>query len=102
MDDEKKVNEDEVSLRLLPRFGVNKCKHKRILIDEELWCVECAICGELIDPIAWLAKIAAEEESYGWKIDKLRAIQKEIIGKTICKCEHCGKMTHIPHKEHLF
>jgi hypothetical protein len=80
----------------------NNCKHKQIIVDEQLWCIECAECGEKIDPIAYLANLAKEEKMIEFRIDGLRRIEKELSEKTKCKCEFCGKFTRIPHRESIY
>ncbi len=99
---ETKETENDVTFKLLPRMCVEKCEHKHILVDESLWTLTCEDCGEKIDPIAYIVKLANEEGMVSYRIDRLRTIEKEIIAKTICKCEHCGKMTHIPHKSSVY
>jgi ribosomal protein S27E len=92
----------EVTFHLISKFSGRRCEHSHILVDEALWSLTCEDCGEKIDPIAYIVGIANQEAMAEYKVDRLRVIEKEIMAKTICKCEHCGKMTHIPHKATVF
>lgn len=76
-----------------------KCKHSNVLIDEELWCIECSICGEKLDPIHYLHKMAKEETYTVWRLNELKKELKDLEAKldekNKCKCTNCGKITKI-------
>ena len=75
------------------------CKHRHVMVDEELWGVECRDCGEKLDPIAYLVRLANDEADMEWRVDELRQERNRIMDilalKTKTRCEHCRKMTTI-------
>ena len=80
----------------------NSCDHRSVLIDDELWQITCAKCGEVLDPIAYMVRLAKEESyqnllvnSYKKEVEELKNKLNEI---NRCKCEHCGKFTKIDKK----
>lgn len=72
-----------------------KCRHKQLLIDEESASVECADCGELLNPMAMLARFTKEQSVWQYRLEELKKFEAEIDKKKRCKCEHCEKMTRI-------
>lgn len=73
----------------------NQCKHRNILIDEELWLIECSECHEKLDPIKYLLKLAREENQIQYKINELNKKAETIKNRLRTKCQHCGRMTNI-------
>lgn len=72
-----------------------ECEHKNIIVDEELAEVECAKCGERLNPSLVLARFAREESRWGNNLIALREAQEALKEKRRCKCQHCGKFTNI-------
>lgn len=72
-----------------------KCKHNKILYDEALSSVECAICNEKLNPMWVIKQLSEKEHRAHRRIEDLTALADKAIAKTKCKCEHCGKITRI-------
>jgi ribosomal protein S27E len=77
----------------------DECPHNQVVIDEDLWAVECSNCGEKMDPIRFLIRLAHDEAREECRTQKLRDEYKRIIDilaiKTKARCGHCGKITTI-------
>jgi len=77
----------------------DECSHNRVTVDEDLWSVQCRDCGEKMDPIKFLIRLAHEEVGEEFRITNLRREYKRITDilaiKTKTRCEHCGKITTI-------
>ena len=71
------------------------CKHLSILIDENLWYVECAKCKEKLNPIYWLSLRAREQDVVQWHKSELEKHVQLLENKTRTKCQNCGKYTPI-------
>ena len=71
------------------------CKHFRIKVDKNLWYIECADCGEKLDPIYWLSLRAREEDFVRWEKSELERHVKRLQNKTRVKCRNCGTFTDI-------
>jgi DNA-directed RNA polymerase subunit RPC12/RpoP len=90
-----------VSIKVRTRFDkkFDECTHNRVSIDEELWSVQCRDCGEKMDPIKFLVRLAHEEVGEEFRITKLRQEYKRITDilaiKTKTRCQHCKKVTTI-------
>ena len=78
-----------------------RCYHNAIEIYQGEAFLRCRKCGEPVDAMQWLIRIANQEKHNRYEMARLgeivEKIKKEIDEKTRCKCEHCGKMTRIPH-----
>lgn len=68
------------------------CKHENILVDKELWQLECADCGELLDPIAYIIRLAEMEGDVEIKYDYLLKKVNDLQERTRFKCKYCGKV----------
>ncbi len=71
------------------------CPHTHIVVDGDLWRIECDDCGETLDPIAFLVRLANDETDAKYRVDMLRRAEERIRGRLRTKCEHCGRMTRI-------
>jgi xanthine dehydrogenase iron-sulfur cluster and FAD-binding subunit A len=60
-------------------------------VDERLQTVECRTCGERMNA-SWVLSQIAHWESM---IEQKKRQAEEAIVKNLCKCEHCGKITHV-------
>ncbi len=72
-----------------------RCPHKEIVVDELKTQVECGLCGEQLNPVAILARIAAEQNSWNLSMEGIRDIAKRMEDRRKTKCEFCHKMTRI-------
>jgi DNA-directed RNA polymerase subunit RPC12/RpoP len=100
-DDGGKPQEKTISIKASTFFNraFDECSHSRVIVDEDLWSVECQDCGEKLDPIRFLIKLAQNESQEEFRIQKLKNEYKRIIDilavKTNTRCKHCGKITPI-------
>jgi hypothetical protein len=79
----------------LVRFQENPCEHIHILINESLWQVECEDCGAILDPIAYLAKLAKKQELLAYQLENIEIAVNKAKGKLRTRCIHCGQFTPI-------
>jgi ribosomal protein S27E len=100
-DDNGKPVEKTISIKARTHYdkAFEECPHNQVIIDEDLWAVECSNCGEKMDPIRFLIRLAHDEAWEEFRIQKLRneykRIQDILAIKTRTRCEHCGKITTI-------
>ena len=71
------------------------CRHLRIQIDPALTYVECASCGEKLNPVWVLERMIKESSQWKNSLDEYREIVKKLEKKRRAKCEHCGKFTAV-------
>ncbi|WP_107495539.1 hypothetical protein [Thalassobius sp. I31.1] len=72
-----------------------KCKHHNILVDEMRSEVECADCGELLNPIAILARFANQDDNLYWRREALRKEVDSYEDRLRFKCGSCGQVNNI-------
>ncbi len=72
-----------------------RCRHSQVVLDQKLDTVECAKCGERLNPVWVLAQLADKETELRRRFSVSKALAEEVQNKTKCACEHCGKMTKI-------
>ncbi len=81
------------------RFNDSICNHRNILVDERLMTLECADCGEELNPIHYIASLARRECTAKYNVtalvERIEKLDKKLKDKNRCKCEHCGKLTKI-------
>ncbi|ROO28231.1 hypothetical protein [Salinisphaera orenii] len=77
------------------RWKYHGCQHKRLRVDEQLATVECRDCGEKLNPVHVIARMAKEESLWRRRLDALRAVRQKLEKRQRCKCDHCGRMTRI-------
>ena len=77
------------------RIARGKCRHIRLLVDEDRAYVECQDCGEMLNPMAILCRFAREESRYIYQARALRNWRIKLQEKSRTKCEHCGRMTPV-------
>lgn len=77
------------------RYAAAKCRHRHLLVDEDLAEVECQDCGVKLNPVAMLARFAKEESRWHREGSALRKLRDQLDEKQRCKCQHCGKMTRV-------
>lgn len=71
------------------------CQHCHLLLDHATNAVYCADCGEKLDPMWVLSRIADKHNSLYFSYRDLYAKAQRAAKMNRCKCEHCGKMTKI-------
>lgn len=77
------------------RFAMSKCQHKHVEVDEILAEVTCKDCGEKLNPIAVLVRMATEESRLGNRITANKQLLADLETKHRTKCKHCGQMTPV-------
>ena len=85
----------EVNIISFKKAKRNTCSHNNILVDPELYQIECGDCGEVLDPIAYMISLCGKEQICEYRINRLREKEEEIKNRLRTKCNHCGKMTTI-------
>jgi len=72
-----------------------QCRHLNITVHEDLSEVICRDCGEKLNPIWVLTRMAKEETKWSLRRSEFTKIRAELSKRQRCKCEHCGQMTRI-------
>ena len=94
--DGKKSDGNVITLQeVSTRFRHDKCQHRKLLVCEEKFHVECGDCGERLDPVYALIRLAREESRLRQLIEGKKQLVAEIEQKNRCKCDKCGQMTRI-------
>jgi hypothetical protein len=71
------------------------CQHLRATVDEKLAELKCTDCGEKLNPISFLVRMAKEETSWGWQKSELAKARAELAARKRCRCTKCGAWTDI-------
>ena len=90
----KNANPDK-SLVFPYEVGNRKCYHRRFVIDETLKKVECADCGESLNPMWVLRHLCGQESNWFHNAAKYQEEMKRLNERQRTKCQHCGQMTRI-------
>ncbi|MDI1231359.1 MAG: hypothetical protein PSU93_09440 [Methylobacter sp.] len=77
------------------KYRNNYCRHRPLIVSEELNTVECEDCGALLNPVAMLIRLAHEESMWKRNFDQMKELREELKNRQRCKCDHCGNMTNI-------
>jgi len=72
-----------------------KCFHGEYIVDERLDHVECGKCGEHLNPMYVLKRIAMEESREHEALYNINIALEDAAKKTKWKCGHCGKFSDI-------
>lgn len=72
-----------------------RCAHINTQIHEDLAEIVCRDCGEKLNPIWVLIRMAKAETK--WAISRAEYIKarEQLAERSRCKCIHCGSMTPI-------
>jgi uncharacterized Zn finger protein len=80
-------------------FLKERCKHNKLIVDEGLAMLTCGDCGEQLDPMWILARMAKKEETLQRKLYqqyvRLCNIEAAVRRKVRTKCKHCGRVTPV-------
>lgn len=71
------------------------CYHSSVLIDRNMAYVECEDCGEHLNPMNVLNRLATEENRFEQRRKDMEAERLAWDAKSKTKCRHCGKMTEL-------
>jgi len=74
------------------------CWHDKFIVDEKLEQVECADCGERLNPMWVLKRIATKEDSARRSLEKLHGALRDAKQAKRWKCGHCNGMNDITAK----
>ena len=77
------------------KYQPGKCQHKQLIVDDVLDTVECGDCGAKLNPVNMLLRFAREESLWAQRAVELKKLVALHDAKIRCKCQHCGKMTHV-------
>jgi hypothetical protein len=77
------------------KYQAGKCKHLRMVVDEQLDTVECEDCKEKLNAVAMLLRFATEESLWQRRAEELKKLHVALDAKVRCKCRHCGQMTRV-------
>ena len=77
------------------KYEHNRCRHRQIVVDEDLLEVECGTCGKKLNPITILARFAQEESYWGHRLEKIKEFDLRFSKKKKTKCRHCNKFTEV-------
>lgn len=72
-----------------------QCRHLNITVHEDLLEVVCRDCGEKLNPIWVLTRMAKEETKWSMRRAEFMKARAALAERQRCKCQHCGQMTRI-------
>lgn len=78
------------------RYG--KCQHHHIEVDETKADVKCRDCGDSLNPVWVLARLAQEDSLLMRRWEGMHAEVRALQGRVRTKCEHCDQMTRISYR----
>ena len=88
-----KKKDAKTKIGLVQKHG--QCRHKLINFDEASDSVECRQCGERLNPMWVIKKMAMKESIAIQNIERYQDEMKRLKDRSRTKCRHCGKMTPI-------
>jgi ribosomal protein S27E len=74
------------------------CDHSSFVVDEKSSTVECATCGEKLNPMWVLQYLASEDRRFKENQKRAQEVMASMNARVRTKCEHCGQMTRIRHR----
>ncbi len=72
-----------------------ECQHVRLALNHATSSVGCKDCGEKLDPMWVLNRIAEKHNTLYWNYSDLYRKAEKASQMNRCKCVHCGNMTPI-------
>ena len=91
----KKPSKDKRILKKSYGKGNRICLHGPYLIDEQLSTVECEGCGEKLNPMFVLMRLAGKETTWHTYEQRYNEDMARLQERSRTKCEHCKEMTRI-------
>ena len=83
-----------ISLTVARReYDMGRCRHWRLVIDQELNEVACGDCDARLNPVEALIRFAREESRLFRRQAEILPLLERLEKKVRTKCQHCGKMT---------
>lgn len=71
------------------------CYHDAFVVDEKKDTVECAKCGERLNPMWVLQYLAGRDRNMADSWKRSQEAMHRLQERSRTKCEHCGHMTRI-------
>lgn len=71
------------------------CTHGPFLIDPNLQDVECGSCGEMLNPMYVLGRLAGEETKFHSYQKQYQEDMARLKERERTKCQHCKQITKI-------
>ena len=71
------------------------CYHESFVVDQEKDTVECAACGERLNPMWVLSHLATRDRNFADRQKRANEAMNRLKERSRTKCEHCQKMTRI-------
>lgn len=92
----RKPPEENRTLLLPWEVGKPKpCYHEAFVVDQEKSEVECAKCGEKLNPMWVLSYLAGQDRRMAENHAYAQESMSRLADRSRTKCQHCGKMTRI-------
>lgn len=73
----------------------DRCLHANFLVDDKKQEVECGQCGEKLNPMYVLHRLAIEENKWHKHHDRYKEEMQRLEERSKTKCQHCKQMTRI-------
>ena|SRR5271166_6226952 len=86
---------DRTFLRPYEVGKIDKCWHRQFIIDPAKAEVECAECGERLDPMWVLTQLASQDHTFNATSRRYHDEMKRLDDRSRTKCYNCGAMTPI-------
>lgn len=71
------------------------CYHNSFVVDPEKSEVECAKCGEKLNPMWVLSHLATADRNMADNFKRAQEAMSRLEDRSRTKCQHCGKLTRI-------
>lgn len=71
------------------------CFHDQFVVDQKKDAVECARCGEKLNPMWVLSHLATRDRNMADNFERAHEAMDRLEQRVRTKCDHCGKMTRI-------
>jgi hypothetical protein len=75
--------------------GKSSCHHDAFVVDPKKSEVECAKCGESLNPMWVLSYLAMKDRNIASNFDRAQEAMTRLAQRVRTKCQHCGKLTRI-------
>lgn len=93
--DEAGENVISIEVSAKYRYHEGYCEHLNITVNEDLAELTCKDCKDKINPTYWIMMVAKRWHHIDY-LQRTYKIAAELYDdKQRCKCEHCGRITHI-------
>jgi ribosomal protein S27E len=87
--------EDRTLLRPWEVQKHDKCMHHSFVVDDKKTEVECATCGEKLNPMWVLVQLASKDMRMQEAAKRYKDEMARLAERERTKCQHCGQITRI-------